>query len=172
MGNKKGHALLRAVKIIGMLLVTAAFLFGALLLVLGLTEQHRISQAAAQYTKAEVQVTETRFSDRSKNLLVVVLEPTAEVDLGTAEHDPHTRQRLGRTVATTGNRSLAVGDVLTMYYDPANTDTRIVDFGTSQPMLMYGGLLSGGTFLIGAVLLTAHIVRKRRRRQPATMIRK
>jgi len=170
MGNKsgKGHAVLHVLRILGMLLVIAACLLGCLSFALGLSEHQKIQKAAAQYAAAEVRVTETRFSDQSENLLVVVLEPNEEIDLSDAPHRP---RRLGKTVATTGNRSLAVGDVLTMYYDPENTDTRIVDFQTAAPMMRFGALLGGGMLCILLVLLCAHFIRKRRHKQPAAKVK-
>lgn len=152
------------------LLIAAACLLGMLMFSLGAVERHRLRQAAAQYQAVTVRITDMRAPDESKHLLAVVLEPVSEHE-PSDPGKPRPKERLGKTAATTGNRSLSVGDELTMYYDPQNTDTRIVDFKTAEPMLFFGGILGFGMLGVLIVLLLLRLMRRKRQQKPAAQIR-
>ena len=172
----QGNTILRVLKTCGIVLLAAACLLGLTALLLGAAEQRKLRLAAEKYQAVTVRITETRFSDRSKHLLAVVLEPLGETPVQDSTHntpphgEPHRESRLGKTVATTGNRSLAVGDTLTMYYDPQNTDTRIVDFGMQNRLIPFGAALGSGAGAVLLLLLVIRLIRKKRASQPAVHI--
>ncbi|MBR6419238.1 MAG: hypothetical protein IKS42_02785 [Oscillospiraceae bacterium] len=163
----QGNTILRVLKTCGIVLLAAACLLGLIAFILGAAEQRKLRLAAEKYQAVTVRITETRFSDRSKHLLAVVLEPLGETPV---QDGAHREARLGKTVATTGNRSLAVGDTLTMYYDPQNTDTRIVDFGVQHRLIPFGAALGAGTGALLLLLLVIRLIRKKRASQPAVHI--
>ena len=151
-----GRRLARLLHGIGMLLLVLVFLFGLLLLILGAYEQHTLNQAKENYTAVSVQIKELRPSAGSGQVFIAVLEPV--------EEEPHRpgQNRLGNTAASTMNRALSEGEILTMYYDPDHTDTRVVDFKTAMPLLRFGGILCGGTTAIGLVLLLFRLIQRRK----------
>ena len=159
----------RIFRIIGIFLLVLTFFFGLLLLILGTSEQHTLNQAATSYTAVLVKITDVQPSAQSGQVMIVVLEPIGEPSNENDHEDSHKPNRLGTTAATTTNRSLSQGDVLTMYYDPANPDSRVIDFQTAKPLLWFGGVLTGGTFAIGMVLLLFRMI-QRRKQIPATQI--
>jgi|GEM_PF-2972745 len=178
---------------IGILLLILAFLFGLLILLIGVSEQHTLRYAQDHYTAVSVIITDLQPSARSEQIVIAVLEPIDENNSGNnppngtppegdppegnpqggTPHgdDPHrpAQSRLGTTAASTINRGLAEGETLTMYYDPDDTDTRVVDFKTAKPLLSFGGTLCGGATAIGLVLLLFRLMR-RSKPKPAAQI--
>ena len=131
------------------LLIFAALLllgYGLLLLTLGLVQQNEIRKAKAKGTAVTVQITELEHTVPDNGTFIVAVEP--------ADKSPDIPRGIGKTFATTDNRNLAVGNTLTMYYDPANPTDRTVDFGTAAPRIRMGCVLSG----LGILLLAAGII--------------
>ena len=120
--------------------------YGLLMLTLGFVQQSEIRKAQAKGTAVTVHITELEHSVPDNGTFIVVVEP--------ADKRRDTPREIGKTLATTDNRNLAVGDTLTMYYDPADPTDRTVDFGTAAPRIRMGCVLSG----LGILLLAAGII--------------
>lgn len=132
-----------------MILIFAVLLllgYGLLMLTLGFVQQSEIRKAQAKGTAVTVHITELEHTVPDNGALIVVVEP--------ADKSTDTPREIGKTFATTDNRNLAVGDTLTMYYDPANPTDRTVDFGTAAPRIRSGCILCGS----GILLLAASII--------------
>lgn len=146
-------------KILLGLLLLCALCYGLLLLALGLWEQHTLADARSRYTAVTVAVTELSPSAQKPPWYLITLEPVERTS----------GKLLGKTCTTLYRPSLSVGDSLTMYYDPADPNTRIVDFQTANGLIRRGILLTAVT---GSVLLLwgIAILRRKQRRQPAVML--
>ena len=138
------------------LLIFAALLllgYGLLMLTLGFVQQSEIRKAKAKGTAVTVHITELEHTVPDNGTFIVVVEP--------ADKSPDIPRGIGKTFATTDNRNLAVGDTLTMYYDPADPTDRTGDFGTAAPRIRMGCVLTG----LGAALLTVFIIIRLRMRK-------
>ncbi|HAM68546.1 MAG TPA: hypothetical protein DCP68_02880 [Ruminococcus sp.] len=144
--DRKASLLRRIGRILLIFAVLLLLGYGLLLLTLGLVQQNEIRKAQAKGTAVTVQITELEHSVPDNGTFIVVVEP--------ADKRRDTPREIGKTFATTDNRNLAVGDTLTMYYDPANPTDRTVDFGTAAPRIRMGCVLSG----LGILLLAAGII--------------
>lgn len=136
--------------------LTLTLLLGILLFAFGLYEQHTIRAAKATCTAVRVQVTDVQPTGSWLGIAVVLEETQGQPPF------------LGRTAATTVNDKLSVGDTLTMYYDPASPDVRVVDFKTAAPLLGTGTAIGGVSLAALAVFCGAAL--RRRRVQPATQV--
>ena len=144
--DRKASLLRRIGRILLIFAVLLLLGYGLLMLTLGFVQQSEIRKAQARGTAVTVHITELEHSVPDNGTFIVVVEP--------ADKRRDTPREIGKTFATTDNRNLAVGDTLTMYYDPANPTDRTVDFGTAAPRIRMGCVLSG----LGILLLAAGII--------------
>ena len=144
--DRKASLLRRIGRILLIFAVLLLLGYGLLMLTLGFVQQSEIRKAQARGTAVTVHITELEHSVPDNGTFIVVVEP--------ADKRRDTPREIGKTFATTDNRNLAVGDTLTMYYDPANPTDRTVDFGTAAPRIRMGCVLSG----LGILLLAAGIL--------------
>ena len=144
--DRKASLLRRIGRILLIFAVLLLLGYGLLMLTLGFVQQSEIRKAQAKGTAVTVHITELEHSVPDNGTFIVVVE--------LADKSPDIPRGIGKTFATTDNRNLAVGDTLTMYYDPANPTDRTVDFGTAAPRIRMGCVLSG----LGILLLAAGII--------------
>lgn len=145
-------------RILFVILLLSAFCYGALLLGLGLWEHGTIQNARADYTAVPVRITELSSVEEDA-WYAVTLEPV----------DAKAKERLGITYTTVFRLRQGIGDILTMYYDPQATQTRIVDFETTASLLWQGGLCCGISLLLFLLWLFLRSIRQKRR-PPAVII--
>lgn len=133
LGSKAKEILIKTLHIIFIAAGCLLFGYGLLLMIFGSAQKHEIAEAKSHSQPIEVEVTELEHSVGMKHTVIVVLQPTEE----------HSRlpMDLGKTIATTTNENIAVGDRLTMYYNWQKPQDRIIDFGTAAPMQRLGGIL-------------------------------
>ncbi len=141
------------------IILTGTFCYGILLLALGVYEHHTLQNAKEHYTAVPVCVTEITQMRPDDLWYIVALEPP----------DAKARERLGVTLTNVFRSKLQPGDLLTLYYDPAAPQTRIVDLKTTGSQLLRGTLCA----LIpaaAAVILLIYRHRKSKRKPPAVTI--
>lgn len=141
--------------ILCLVLLLCAFCYGILLLGLGIWEQRTLQTAQEQYTAVPVTITELS-SMGNDPWYAVTLEPV----------DAKAKDRLGITCTTVFHPQQRTGDILTMYYDPNEPQTRIVDFQTARSLLIRGAICGGVSLLIGVFWLMERR-RQTKRRPPA-----
>lgn len=135
-------------------IVCLLFGYGLLLTILGSIQQHELSDAKIHLQAIEVEITELEHAAGNRTTLIVAMQPVG--------NRPANPRSLGKTIATTTNRKLAVGDRLTMYYKPDNPQDRIIDFGTAAPMQHLGIILTASAVLGIVTVLLIHRIRRSR----------
>lgn len=159
--NKFPGLLMQILRILLPVVMVLLLGYGILLTVIGSGTKRELNDAAANYPSVTVRIAELRRSENLSRSLIVVLKPENEQD--------DLPEQLGQTIATTTNQKLSVGDRLTMYYDPAHPQTRIIDFGTAGPLLRAGGLLTGSALLILLIWLAGSLIRRKKHGAPTAI---
>lgn len=133
--------------------------YGLLLILIGTGTQLEIDHAKEKYASVTVQIMELRNSAGLSRSLIVVLQPD--------QSQPEIPEQLGKTVATTSNQKLTVGDRLTMYYDPADLQERIIDFQTAKPQQHTGMILTALALLL---LLIKKLITRKQHSHPTAIV--
>ena len=158
---KKNRFLIRILRIVFPVVLILLLGYGILLTVIGSDARREISEAEKKYPSVTVRITELRRAGNLSRSMIIVLE---------TENEPaDLPDQLGQTIATTTEQKLAVGDRLTMYYDPEQPQTRVIDFGTAEPQLFAGRIMTGGALLLLVLFLTANIIRRKKHRHPTAV---
>lgn len=156
MNKKTKKHFRRFCKVFAAMLLTVVFLYGAVLVFMTVSVTRSVRHAKAEYPTVSVRITEMQHAFKSPFWYNVTLRTDSDTDTAVA----------GNTYAQTLNYHLEVGDTLTMYYDPKNTDERIVDFGSTSFVFFVGGCLMGLS-LLGGIAMVYRRIRRRRHRTPA-----
>lgn len=135
--------------------------YGILLIIIGNGTQMEINSVKEQYDSVSVQVTELRHSEGLFQSLIVVVKPE--------DGQNGVPAQLGDTVATTSNQTLSVGDSLTMYYDPNNLQTRVIDFQTAGAQQRTGLFLTGSAFFLLLFFIIWKLISKNRHSHPTAI---
>ena len=159
--SRLGNYLLNCIRILMLILLSLALGYGLLLTVLGTGAERELDSAKSKYAAITVQITELRQSPNLSHSMIVVLKPE--------DNGAKLPEQLGQTIATTSNQKLAVGDRLTMYYDPNDPQARVIDFQTAKPMQHAGLLLTGSALLLLLLLLAVRLIRRKRQPQPTVI---
>lgn len=159
--SKRTGILIRCIKIVFLVCLILALGYGLLLTIIGTSTKREIENARTKDTAITVQITELRHSSNLSRSIIVVLKPETV--------SPDTPELLGRTIATTSNEKLSVGDQLTMYYDPQNPQDRVIDFQTAEPTQKAGLILTGAVFAVLLILMSVWLIRRKHHRQPTAI---
>lgn len=158
---KPNKIILGCIRALLFVILILALGYGLLLIVIGTGTLLELDDAKEKYTSVTVQIKELRHSEGLSRSLIVVLQPD--------NIQPELPEQIGQTVATTSNQALSVGDRLTMYYDPADLQTRIIDFQTAEPQQRTGFILTGIAVFILLLLLLRKRIAGKRHSQPTVI---
>ena len=159
--SKLNKVLIICTRILLILILVLTLGYGILLTLIGINTRQEINEAKASYTPITVQITLLRTGSRLSHSVIVELKPE--------QIYPDIPEPLGRTIATTTNAKLAVGDKLTMYYNPQNPQERVIDFQTAEPLIRAGLLLTGFALLLLLLILLVLLIRRKKHPQPTAI---
>ncbi|HAG13787.1 MAG TPA: hypothetical protein DCG49_08000 [Ruminococcus sp.] len=114
--------LFRILQIIILIAAILSFGCGSFLLFTGISQEHTLANAQDTMPSASVRVTALEQNGTFDGLQIVVVEAESQ-DIA---------KQLGITSAAAWRAKVAVGDTLTMYYDPDDPQNRIIDFRTAD----------------------------------------